>query len=54
MLKYILPLFFLLPSIGAAQSDTTNHEKWEKVKTMPEFPGGQNELFKYLINNLQC
>lgn len=57
MLKYILPLLFLIPVISCAQTDSTllinKGDTLIHIESMPEFPGGQSELMKFLGDNLK-
>jgi TonB family protein len=51
-MKKILLLFLFIPFFLQAQENT--EDKVEKiVEEMPEFPGGMNELYKFLSSNLQ-
>lgn len=57
MKKYLIYICFIFPFVGYSQlMDTTFTEKESEVFTivekMPEFPGGQDGLFKYLASNL--
>ena len=51
-----LLLLFALPFLGISQSvekETSYDEIYTTVDTMPEFPGGQAELFKFILKNIK-
>ncbi len=55
-MKYFLLVTYLVFSLFSfSQKDSTKSKSglWKKVDVMPEFSGGQAELFKYLGNNLK-
>ena len=53
-LVYCVLMFLFLPGIGKSQlleEVTKNEEVFTIVENMPEFPGGQDELFVFLGNH---
>ena len=50
---FIALLFFAIPFIGMSQEPATSKgEVFNIVETMPEFPGGNTEMFKFLKETL--
>ena len=53
-LLFILMLCFTaLTTAGAQQSEKPHGKVYDVVEVMPQFPGGQGELMKYLRNNIK-
>lgn len=52
---FILMLFFTMFTTVSAQSvqEKPQEKVYEVIEDMPEFPGGQGELMKYLRNNVK-
>jgi len=50
--KIICPFVFVLFSFVAFAQDTKDNQVYDFVQRMPEFPGGQDSLNSYLIQNL--
>lgn len=58
MKKIIFILFAIIPFIGFSQTDSTKVAVKEEtvfmvVETMPEFPGGEKEMYKFIIKQLE-
>ena len=53
-LLFVLMLAFTaLTTVGAQQSEKPHGKVYDVVEVMPQFPGGQGELMKYLRNNIK-
>ena len=53
-LLFVLMLAFTaLTTVGAQQSEKPHGKVYDVVEVMPQFPGGQGELMKYLCNNVK-
>ena len=52
---FILMLFFTMFTTVSAQSvqEKPQEKVYEVIEDMPNFPGGQGELMKYLCNNVK-
>ena len=52
---FILMLFFTMFTTVSAQSvqEKPQEKVYEVIEDMPNFPGGQGELMKYLRNNIK-
>lgn len=51
---FLLPLFFLqLVVIAQPPAETTNKQVFTVVETMPEFPGGDRAMIRFLEKNLK-
>ena len=51
-MKNVISLFFLLLFLRMPFSDSHAQKKGDKI-VMPEYPGGESELHKYIISELQ-
>ena len=45
--------FTALTTVGAQQSEKPHGKVYDIVEVMPQFPGGQGELMKFLRNNVK-
>ena len=53
-LLFVLMLAFTaLTTVGAQQSEKPRGKVYDVVEVMPQFPGGQGELMKYLCNKVK-
>ena len=53
-LLFVLMLAFTaLTTVGAQQSEKPHGKVYDIVEVMPQFPGGQGELMKYLRNKVK-
>jgi periplasmic protein TonB len=52
-MKNVILFLFLVSSLGCYSQSATNDSIYEKVDSMPEFPGGQAEMYKFLADNIK-
>ena len=57
MKKLLFILLFILPFNGFSQQnsekDSTNERIYTSVEVQPVFPGGEDEMYKYLAKNIK-
>ena len=54
--RYVIPVIFKIQTPPAQQPETVNEEDetvFVVIEQMPEFPGGQQAMFKYLSENVK-